>query len=45
MEIYIAPHYNEFIHKEMASSKFNNEAEGIQAGLVLLEKDKPKSPC
>ena len=39
MEVKIAPHYNEFIHKEMASGKFNNEAEVIQAGLALLEKE------
>lgn len=39
MEVNIAPHYNEFIHKEMASGKFNNESEVIQAGLALLEKE------
>lgn len=39
MEIKIAPHYSQFIHKEMASGKFNNESEIIQAGLALLEKE------
>jgi antitoxin ParD1/3/4 len=39
MEIKIAPHYNQFIINEMATGKFNNEAEIIQAGLALLEKE------
>jgi antitoxin ParD1/3/4 len=39
MEIKIAPYYSEFIHHEIASGKFNNESEVIQAALVLLEKE------
>ncbi|MBL7774212.1 MAG: type II toxin-antitoxin system ParD family antitoxin [Chitinophagaceae bacterium] len=39
MEIKIAPHYSQFIHEELASGKFNNESEVIQAGLALLEKE------
>jgi antitoxin ParD1/3/4 len=39
MEINIAPYYKQFIINEMASGKFNNEAEIIQAGLALLEKE------
>ncbi len=39
MEIKISPYYNQFIMNEMATGKFNNEAEIIQAGLALLEKE------
>ncbi|MFM2387327.1 MAG: hypothetical protein RL660_2084 [Bacteroidota bacterium] len=39
MEIKIAPHYSKFIDWELASGKFNNESEVIQAGLALLEKE------
>lgn len=39
MEIKIAPHYSQFIRRELASGKFNNESEVIQAGLALLEKE------
>ena len=35
----ISPYYNQFIMNEMATGKFNNEAEIIQAGLALLEKE------
>ena len=39
MQIDIAPYYNELIRKEIATGKFNNEVEVIQAGLALLEKE------
>jgi antitoxin ParD1/3/4 len=39
MEVKIAPYYDALIRKGIISGKYNNEAEMIQAGLALLEKE------
>ncbi len=35
----VAPYYSELIHKEIASGRYRNEIEVIQASLDLLEKE------
>jgi len=37
--INVAPYYSDFINKEIASGRFRNEVEVIQASLELLEKE------
>ena len=39
MEVLIAPYYAELIKSNLASGKYNNESEIIQAGLELLDKE------
>jgi antitoxin ParD1/3/4 len=39
MEVKISPYYDALIRKGIVSGKYNNEAEVIQAGLALLEKE------
>lgn len=39
MEVQIAPYYSQLIQNNLASGKYNNESEIIQAGLELLDKE------
>jgi antitoxin ParD1/3/4 len=39
MEVQIAPYYDMLIKKGIESGKYNSEAEVIQAGLELLDKE------
>lgn len=36
--LHVAPYYAELIHKEIASGRYRNEVEVIQASLDLLER-------
>lgn len=39
MEVQIAPYYSKLIQSTLASGRYNNETEVIQAGLELLDKE------
>lgn len=39
MEVQIGPYYSQLIQNTLSTGKYNNEAEVIQAGLELLDKE------